>query len=136
MVRNTLKILQQIFKVSLTILGHPYKHTTCIPLWNDVETFQRGIHVVCLYGLCIEESKFENLGFEKRLFWWLYFTILLENISYKFYFIGTSWCSKYCIMVKKSGICHITDKNLNLHLFWILFYWNWVIFISILFADL
>ena len=33
----------------------PYKHTTCIPRWNDVETaastsFQRGIHVVCLKG--------------------------------------------------------------------------------------
>ena len=32
---------------------YPYKHTTCIPHWNDVETvvsasFQRGIHVVCL----------------------------------------------------------------------------------------
>ena len=31
----------------------PYKHTTRIPRWNDVETavstsFQRGIHVVCL----------------------------------------------------------------------------------------
>ena len=31
----------------------PYKHTTCIPRWNDVETtvftlFQRGIHVLCL----------------------------------------------------------------------------------------
>ena len=31
----------------------PYKHTPCIPRWNDVETvlftsFQRGIHVVCL----------------------------------------------------------------------------------------
>ena len=31
----------------------PYKHTTCIPSWNDLETIvstslQRGIHVVCL----------------------------------------------------------------------------------------
>ena len=31
----------------------PYKHTTCIPRWNDVEmtvsmSFQRGIHMVCL----------------------------------------------------------------------------------------
>ena len=34
--------------VTLTI--HSYKHSTCIPRWNDVETnvsmsFQRGIHV-------------------------------------------------------------------------------------------
>ena len=33
-----------------------YKHSTCIPRWNDVETvvstsFQRGIHVKCLWGL-------------------------------------------------------------------------------------
>ena len=32
-----------------------YKHTTCIPRWNDVETtastsFQLGIHMVCLQG--------------------------------------------------------------------------------------
>ena len=32
---------------------YPYKHTMCIPRWNDVETtvstsFQRGIHVVWL----------------------------------------------------------------------------------------
>ena len=33
--------------------AEPYKHTTWIPRWKDVETafstsFQRGIHVVCL----------------------------------------------------------------------------------------
>ena len=33
----------------------PYKHTTCIPRWNEVEitvstSFQRGIHMVWLYG--------------------------------------------------------------------------------------
>ena len=32
-----------------------YKHNACIPRWNDVETtvstsFQRGIHVACLYS--------------------------------------------------------------------------------------
>ena len=38
---------------------HPYKHSTSIPRWNDVETvvstsFQRGIHVKCLLGcICI-----------------------------------------------------------------------------------
>ena len=35
------------------IIKFPYKHTTSIPRWNEVETtvstsFQRGIHVVCL----------------------------------------------------------------------------------------
>ena len=35
--------------------SEPYKHTTCIPRWNDVETtvptsFQHGIHGVCLQG--------------------------------------------------------------------------------------
>ena len=39
----------------------PYKHSTCIPRWNGVETFvstsfQRGIHVVCLLGLVIKEE--------------------------------------------------------------------------------
>ena len=46
------------YKVSFKgvwIYQQPYKHTTCIPRWNDVETaastsFQRGIHVVCLKG--------------------------------------------------------------------------------------
>ena len=37
---------------------NPYKHTACIPRWNDVETivstsFQRGIHLVCLQGRMI-----------------------------------------------------------------------------------
>ena len=46
------KTFQLIFMNSL-----PYKHTTCIPHWNDVDTvvstlFQRGIHVVCLSGIC------------------------------------------------------------------------------------
>ena len=52
------KTLQQIYACILAIYRikvttEPYKHTTWIPRWNDVETvtstsFQRGIHVVCL----------------------------------------------------------------------------------------
>ena len=40
----------------------PYKHSSCIPRWNDVKTnvstsFQRGIHVECLYiSLVLEIS--------------------------------------------------------------------------------
>ena len=39
--------------LTINIRRLPYKHTTCIPCWNDVKTrvstsFQRGIYVVCL----------------------------------------------------------------------------------------
>ena len=45
-----------------TIRLFPYKHSTCIPRWNDAKTtistsFQRGIHVVCLQGRLEKYSK-------------------------------------------------------------------------------
>ena len=47
---------RRLFFYVTSALLRPYKHTTWISRWNDVETvvastsFQRGIHMVCLQG--------------------------------------------------------------------------------------
>ena len=45
--------IYETMKINLIKRADPYKHSTWIPRWNDVETsvsmsFQRGIHVECL----------------------------------------------------------------------------------------
>ena len=84
--KKVIKIIivrQMSFILSITMehpsiaLSAPYKHTLCIPRWNDVETttettistsFQREKHVVCLQGPNRKVSIFKKLSSSSLLY--------------------------------------------------------------------
>ena len=80
--KKVIKIIiarQMSFILSITMehpsiaLSAPYKHTLCIPRWNDVETtistsFQREKHVVCLQGPSRKVCIFKKLSSRSLLY--------------------------------------------------------------------
>ena len=126
---KTLKENQVKLKKPVRKKSQSYKHSTCVPRWNNVETtvstsFQRGIHVVCLKPEKVLLHLYKPHHYHHHYYhhqhhqkeWtgdvWLTSHISVKIITRKIWFKCANGNSKLYFPGRGSDLQYVLDNNL------------------------